>query len=193
MNLLTTAMGDGAKKLLSGFLSNDFVEWEDLTSCLDYTLLMDPGRIENIFGVDDALYRRIRNLYQPGLKFDKLMRLLHTKRLTDAALRRALLHIVLHMEREPFLEDASKVITPYARVLGFSKKAAPLLKMIREKSALDLIQKPAQGRLLYERTFDKKILYETDMRVSELYEQIAAKKSGRTPVSEWKRQQIIIE
>ena len=67
------------------------------------------------------LARRFQNIYEPGLSFEDLIEGLHARQITDAALRRVLLHIVLHMKYYPFLEEAKDIPVPYARILGFSK------------------------------------------------------------------------
>ena len=125
------------------------------------------------------------------LSFEDLIESLHARQITDAALRRVLLHIVLHMKYYPFLEEAKDIPVPYARILGFSKTASPLLKEIRQNATLDIIQRPAEGKKLYSNSSAQAQIYSIDIRTADLYEQIAARKAGRKPISEYKRQQVI--
>ena len=91
----------------------------------------------------------------------------------------------------PFLEEAKDIPVPYARILGFSKTASPLLKKIRQNATLDIIQRPAEGKKLYSNSSAQAQIYSIDIRTADLYEQIAARKAGRKPISEYKRQQVI--
>lgn len=176
---------------IEGFLQNNFVTWEDLMPYLDYTFLLKNKVIGKYFGMNLDLARRFQKLFEPGLSFETLIERLHARQITDAALRRVLLHIVLHMKYYPFLEGAKDIPIPYARILGFSQKATPLLKEIRQKASLDIIQRPAEGKRLYASGSAQAQIYSIDIRTSDFYEQIAARKAGRKPVSEYKRQQII--
>lgn len=191
--MLKRAMPAGAKPFLRRYRERDFVSWDDLMPLLDYYLLMNGEEKKNFFGVDKDLFMRIQKNYEPGMPFHEIIRRLHTKRLTDAALRRALLHILLQMEHYPFLNRASQVLVPYARVLGFTKKALPLLKKMREKASLDIMQRPVEGMRKYVPDSPEGLLYKADIKAAALYEQTAARKSGRSPQEELTRQQIIIE
>ena len=176
---------------IESFLQSNFVTWEDLMPYLDYTFLLKNKVIGKYFGMNLDLARRFQNIFEPGLSFETLLERLHARQITDATLRRALLHIVLHMKYYSFLEAAKDIPIPYARILGFSREAAPLLKEIRKKSSLDIIQRPAEGKKLYASGSSEAQIFNIDIRSAELYEQIAARKSARKPVSEFKRQQII--
>ena len=189
--ILKEALYGEALPFIKGFLQKNFVTWEDLMPYLDYTFLLKNKVIGKYFGMNLDLARRFQNMFKPGLSFEALIERLHARQVTDAALRRVLLHIVLHMKYYPFLEDAKDIPIPYARILGFSKKATPLLKEIRQKASLDIIQRPSEGKRLYASGSAQAQIYSIDIRTSDFYEQIAARKAGRKPVSEYKRQQII--
>lgn len=189
--MLGRAMGVGAGEFLECWSSNDTAGWEDLMPFLSYTVLMGE-RPEDIFGFDKDMAARFLKLYRPGMSLPELTGVLHTKRLTDAAWRRALLHLVLHIKKEDYLFRAAEIPVPYARVLGFARRAAPLLKKIRERSSIPLLQRPVEGQN-FARGSAAAALFAADVRAAGLYEQVAAAGSGRSPVSEWVRQQIIIE
>lgn len=189
--LVIEAMGEGGKLFLHQWQKNDTVRWGDLIQYLDYAVLMEKENTEDFFGFEKEMAARFENQYEPGLTFDALIKRLHTKRLTDAAWRRALLHRVLHIKREDCPVRAAAIPVPYARVLGFTKRAAPLLKMIREKSSIPLLQKPVEGKTFAKESTAAR-LFAADVRAACLYERTAATKSGRKPVSEWVRQQIIV-
>ena len=189
--LFEKALCEGSAPFVEAFLQKNFVTWEDLMPYLDYTFLLKNKVIGKYFGMNLDLARRFQNLFEPGLSFETLLERLHARQITDAALRRVLLHIVLHMKYYPFLEEARDIPVPYARILGFSKAATPLLKEIRNKAQIDIIQRPAEGRKLYANGSAQAQIFNIDIRCADLYEQIAARKAGRKPVNEYKQQQII--
>ena len=176
---------------IEGFLQKNFVSWEDLMPYLDYTVLLKNKVIGKYFGMNLDLARRFQKIFEPGLSFEGLIESLHARQITDAALRRVLLHIVLHMKYYPFLEEARDIPVPYARILGFSKDASTLLKEIRQKASLDIIQRPSEGKKLYTSSSPQGQIYSIDIRTADFYEQIAARKAGRKPVSEYQHQQVI--
>ena len=176
---------------IEGFLQGNFITWEDMMPYLEYTFLLKNRVIGKYFGMNLDLARRFQNIFEPGLSFETLIERLHAKQLTDAALRRVLLHIVLHIKYYPFLEEAKNIPVPYARILGFSKKASPLLREIRKKSSIDIIQRPIEGKKLYAASSPQAQIYNVDIRSADFYEQIAARKAGRKPVREYTRQQIV--
>lgn len=186
------AVGEGAEELKSSCLRGNIVTWKDFMPYLDYICLMQPEEMEKCFGVGKELASRLSREYRFGESIEGIVEKCHGKNMTDTALLRACLHIVLQLKNMPYLEQASHVPVPYARVLGFKKKAAPLLKKMREEGELYLIQRPAEGRKLLMEESPARSLFMADIRTSDFYEQILAKKSGREPLIEWKRQQIII-
>lgn len=188
---LENALCGDSQPFIEGFLQKNFVTWKDLMPYLDYTFLLKNKVIGKYFGMNLDLARRFQNIYEPGLSFEALIESLHVRQITDAALRRVLLHIVLHMKYYPFLEEAKDIPIPYARILGFSKAASPLLKEIRQKANLDIIQRPAEGKKLYTNSSAAAQIYSIDIRTADLYEQISARKAGRKPISEYIRQQVI--
>ena len=189
--MLENALCKDYQPFIEGFLQKNFVTWEDLMPYLDYTFLLKNKVIGKYFGMNLDLARRFQNIYEPGLSFEALIERLHARQITDAALRRVLLHIVLHMKYYPFLEEAKDIPIPYARILGFSKAASPLLKEIRQKASLDIIQRPAEGKKLYANSSAAAQIFSIDIRTADLYEQISARKAGRKPISEFIRQQVI--
>lgn len=189
--VLEKALYGDSHLFIENFLKKNFVIWDDLMPYLDYTFLLKNKVIGKYFGMNLDLARRFQNIFEPGLSFETLIERLHARQTTDAALRRVLLHIVLHMKYYPFLEEAKDIPIPYARILGFSKAASPLIKEIRQKASLDIIQRPAEGKRLYLGGSPQAQIYSIDIRTADFYEQIAARKAGRKPVSEYKHQQII--
>ena len=190
-SLLRAAMPCMPEEVLALWQRGDRADWEDLMPLLDYTVLMEERPLREYFGFDARMADRFSRIHRPGMHFQPLVDGLHTRSFTDAAWRRALLHLVLHMTKQPFLMRAEEIPVPYARLLGFSRKATPLLRRIRKEAEIPLIQRVVEGRRLLSAQEEGGWLFAADMRAAQLYEQIAAAKSGRTPVPEWRRQLVI--
>ena len=190
-NLLIRAMGEEGRRLFKEVIGGGSVSWDDLMPLLDYEMLMGHRfgrRLSDSVSLSDRdLYAHIVKCYQPGLSFRELVDHLHSRNQTDAALKRKLLRILLRMDLQPFVKEQR---ISYARVLGFRRQAAPLLKEIRRRVKIPVFQKPALGlKKLKGQALED---YLTDIRASDLYEQLAANKAGRPFLPEFKRQQIII-
>ncbi len=168
------------------------VDWQDLMPYLDYMILMNRRVLGKYFGMDYDLLQRINRLYQPGGTFQGLISLFHSRNYTDAALRRILLHLVLNMEDYPFLREAASIPLPYARILGLRKEAGKLILRMRENSSLRIIQKAVEGRNMDRNDQAGRILYEHDLRCGDFYEQITAKKAGRSARNELTRSPVIL-
>ncbi len=188
---LFRAVGDGAADLLDHVRRGEYVLWDDLMPLLDYEILMNAGE-KKVPSEEDGLSRsdldlrsRIIRTYRAGRSFEDLVLSLHSRNRTDTAVRRCLLHMLLHIR-------PGQGPVPYARILGFRKRAAPLLKVIREAGRIPLIQKPAEGLSLWAPDERGAKMYQEDIRAAGLYEQTAARKSGRLAVSELSRPQVII-
>lgn len=102
-----------------------------------------------------------------GKSFDETVSLLKTKQLTEARIRRALLHLILGIEKERTESFRDNGAVFYAKVLGFRRDAAPLLHEIKKKSRLPLITKNARAS---EMIGDMgKEMWEQDVYASHLY------------------------
>ncbi len=172
--------------------TGETADWTDLMPYLDYMILMNERVLGKYFGMDYDLFHRILRLHKPGMSFEETVSLIHSKNYTDAALRRILLHIVLNMEEYPFMREASSIPLPYARVLGFRRDAGKMIRQIREKGSIPLLQRTVKGRGLDKYDRAAHILYDHDLRCADFYEQITAKKAGRDARSELIRNPVII-
>lgn len=91
------------------------------------------------FDVTKELSNRIRNCENHFMSFSQFTDLLKTRNLTRTSVSRALLHILLGIQKY----EACTVL----RVLGFRKKAAPLLKEITLQSRTPLVTSAHDGSL----------------------------------------------
>lgn len=120
---------------------------DDLLSCIDVT---------------DNLADRILNLRNQFSSFRQFASLLKTKELTHTRINRALLHILLQ------IQNVHPVT--YARILGLTPNAAPLLHEIKKKGTLSLLSRSAG----YRQDLDThgRQMFEKEIFVSNLYESV---------------------
>lgn len=96
------------------------------------------------------------------------------------------MHILLNIKKE---EHVAPVV-PYARLLGFRKESADLLRMIKEKSDIPLITKLADAdRLLDESALT---LLNQDIQCAHIYESVYAAKAKKTAHNEYRQSPVIL-
>lgn len=89
--------------------------------------------------ISPDLENRIRSLLPSYHDFSSFCALLKTRNVTYTRLSRCLLRLVLGLEKKDLERWQAGGFAGYARVLGFKKEAAPLLKAISEKSDIPLV------------------------------------------------------
>ena len=92
----------------------------------------------DIFDVTADLSDRLVNLSCSliGKSWAQTVAAVKTRQMTEARIRRVLLHILLNIRQD--LADECRAQGPvfYARILGFRKKAGPLLRQLKKSSRL---------------------------------------------------------
>ena len=117
--------------------------------------------------------------------------LLKSKDITHTRITRALTHILLDITQNMYLDVKTHDYAPYARVLGFNKRALPLLSEIGKKSSIPLITKLADAHTQLSKQ-DYSLL-EHDIFCSHVYESLIADKTGISFQNEFTRQIVICE
>lgn len=168
--------------LLKAFEENSFVTEEDLSLLLHYRLLEEQD-FSLFLDVSPDLSRRICNTRNKYQSFSQFVSLLKTKELTQTRIQRALLHILIQVKETP--ENI-----PFARVLGFRKESAQLLKEIKKRSSIPLVTKVSDAAKFLAEP-DKKLLCETFF-ASNVYESILCQKTGKPFHHEFEKQLVII-
>lgn len=99
---------------------------------------MSIKEISNIPDVTEGLEYKIKESVLNSIDLEDLITKIKTKRYTYARICRILVNAILGITKQDF--EISKKITPYARVLGFSKKGKTLLSKInKENKDINLI------------------------------------------------------
>ena len=121
---------------------SDFVhEEEALTQALLYRLrTASPAELAALYGMDEGLENRFIAAAQTCSTREALLDCVKTRRYTRARLSRLCAYALLNLTRD-FAQTHRA--PDYARVLGFRKSAAPLLKTINQRSSIPLITKAA--------------------------------------------------
>ena len=128
-------------------LSSGFVTMEQFSSLLHYKLLSETATgFESYLDVSSDLSDRITRLLPEYDSFHSFVSLLKTRQLTEARIRRALLHILLNITGVNTEDYRLQGIIFYARVLGFRREAAPLLHAIKENASIPMITKLADAK-----------------------------------------------
>lgn len=147
---------------------------DDFSEYLYYRLLY--GTWEDLLpyaDVSNELARRICSLREQFTSISDFTQKLKTKQYTYTRIQRALLHIMLGIQKEesPAL---------YGRILGFKKEAAFILD--RKKASIPLITKPA----------DFKDLIERDVAAANLYNRVILKKFNYTMKNDYIHPLVIL-
>ena len=116
--------------------------------------------------------------------FSQFSGLLKTKEITWTRIQRVLLRLLLNVQ-----SSAKEV--PYARVLGFCREAAPLLKEIKKRGTIPLITKTANAPGLLSANALR--FMEINTTASNIYESILCRKEGRAFVHEYQKPVVITE
>ena len=151
-----------------------------------------------------SLARRILACQDQYETFSQFADLLKTRDITRTRIQRALLHMLLHIQKAP--EQI-----PYARVLGFRKSSSALLGEIKKRGHIPLLTKLANAKEILAAASDEPALADREpvrIRLSQsssalplldettfasnLYESMLAQKNGTSYVHEYKQQIIIL-
>lgn len=136
--------------------------------------LLTRTEFHDIFDLSEELSERLVRLRFSciGKSYSEITALLKTRQMTEARIRRALLHLVLGITANSVEAFRANRTVTYARVLGFRKEAAPLLHAIKQNSSIPLLTKNAAAAGLLDDT-GKQMLTQ-DFYASHLYRSVQA-------------------
>ena len=178
---LSLFIPDAAFPVFSAFLKKGlWVSESALDLPLHYKLFLETKETLHTYpDLSDALIRRIlksRNQYEG---FSQFADLLKTRDIARSAICRGLVRIFLD------LKEKTPGHIPYARVLGFRKKSAPLLGQIKKNASIPLLTKAADAAAILDQ--DGLQLFQETCDASNLYEMLLCQKTGRTFVHEFQK------
>ncbi len=162
---------------------------DDLSFLLQYRLLLlESEGFSQFFGVSKELSNKISNNLRHFQNFTAFAHLLKSKDLSYAHVCRALLHILLSATKENMQRYQETGLIQYARMLGFSKSAAPLLSRIKRASSIPLISKPADAARIfsgYPNAADALSMFLEDIRAAHVYDAAIQHKFHIPPFNEY--------
>ena len=165
---------------------------DDFSSLLHYKLLSEaPEGFRQYFDVSRDLSDKIcRNVFRFS-GYEQFCSLLKSRNLTYAGVSRSLLHILLNMTREQMEEYVGNDYVCYARILGFRKKAAPLLKKLKAHGDIPMISKLAAARRTLSPT--GLAMLGQDVQAAHIYQSVISSKFHTPFVNEYVRQLLVLD
>lgn len=187
-SFLPAACGEIIKKAQK---KQELLSEDCFSTLLHYKLLLEQENgFSSYFDVSPDLSNRIRNTLSEFMGWSDFALALKSKELTYTRINRALTHILLNITNEK-LACAKALQAPYLRILGFSKKASPLLSSLKHNSSIPTITKLADAKkLLSETSYD---ILNTDIFASDIYRSVKMSRSGKYEANDFKQSPILYE
>ncbi len=173
LSQLSSHMPPNALVLLEKYLqTRKLLCVEDFSSVMYYKLIAerDTG-YEKYLDVSSDLSDRIRRCLRDYTGLEAFCEILKTKNMTYTRVSRCLFHILLGIEKKDLVLGKTLDYTPYARVLGFNRSAASMLKAIGQHSDIPLVTSLADAKKSL--TPEEGRLLQLDIFASELYQNLA--------------------
>lgn len=100
----------------------------------------DPAHLGNVLSATEGLENRVLKAAAKSVDMDTLIKAVLSKRYTRTRIQRLLIHTLIQLDKESFRDILARRIN-YARVLGFSRNGASLLKQIKkeERNSIPLL------------------------------------------------------
>lgn len=200
MSNLSTYLPSETLRILKNAISADELIFEEnFDLLLHLRLLEEKDSFSEFQDITDDLGRRIAQLSPQYTSVRQFTELVKTKQITEARIRRALLHIILGLRQEDTECWRKNGCAYYARLLGFRKDASPFLHKIKENGSIPVLSKLADARPVLTQFYmpdinvaDAIAMLESDLHASNLYELVLSHRCHRQMHSEFNRQLQII-
>lgn len=165
---------------------------DDFSLLLQYKLISEQAAgYAKYLDVSTELSDRILNHLYEFTTITEFCNLLKTKELTYVRINRALFHILLNItsqEVNHYIEDLK--LTPYARVLGFRRDAAPLLTEIDKHTSIPLVTRLSDAHSLLDKPSME--MLGRELEITDIYNSIRCGKSGIPMRSEYSTPIVIL-
>lgn len=168
-----------------------FLFEDDFSQLVHYKLLTESQEALSSYAdsspeLANRMYRT-RHLFTSWSQFCELLK---TKNTTYTRISRLLLHLMLNIKGTDYTSLETCTTSPYFRVLGFRKSAAPLLSSIKEAGNAPLITSisDAENQL----PTHARSLLQLDITASDLYHLVLTAKGNQPPLSDYRHPVVII-
>lgn len=187
--LLSASVPESVASILEENKNKLLHSQDSLSLLLKYKLLSNRNELDTFADVTPDLADKIRKNLNNYENITQFIDLLKSKDLTHTRINRALNHILLDITQDMYKEVKFHDYVPYARILGFQKRALPLLSEIGKNTSIPLITKLADAHT--QLSAQDYTLLEHDIFCSHLYESVITDQSGTPFQNEFTRQIII--
>lgn len=188
--------GSYADLLQTAVNSNAYILNSDFDALYHYRLMGETAEsLSEYFDISKDLANRIIRQRNSFRSFEDFCRELNTREITQTRIQRGLLHMLLNIKAAP-------ECIPYARVLGFRRDSAPLLKHIKQKGRIPLLTKLADAQNIlhsfYQTPEEAPLaaqgisLIEKATEASNIYEGVLCRKTGRPFLHEFQKEVVIV-
>ena len=161
----------------------------DFYSFLQYALWQNKNKYTDFFEVTTEMSNSLSELLQYPETPEYLLQLLSCKNYTASRIRRALLNIMLNHTKNDFQSAKNNGYISYLRILGFQKNSSFLLKEMKSKCNLPVINKVADAKkILHPSSYS---YFEKELQTSMLYKQAFFNRYGFCIPSEYEQSVII--
>lgn len=167
-----------------------FLREEDFSDLLYFVLREHLEELSDYGTSDSGLSGRIAHELEHFTSWPSFLAEVKSKNQTYTAISRYFSHVLLGLTREQLQLAASGQFAPYARVLGFRKDAAPLLKQMRQTARIPILMRLSRDQNLL--NDDARKLLALDLRASDLYNHLVFAKSGLRIASDYRHPLITI-
>ena len=180
--------------LKEAYHTHQFLQEDDFSDLLYYELHRRAVRSTDItlpiVGTVSDLEQRITKHLEQFTCWSDFVADMKTKNQTYTAISRFLLHALLGMDAATQTDMKTCHYAPYARILGFRKESAPLLKELQLHCRIPLLRKIARERQTL--TPAQQRLLDLDISAADLYNRILYTRSGIRRRSEYREPLIIV-
>ncbi len=163
---------------------------DDFSDLLLYALTTNRALLSAFGSDNEDLIRRIANQTEQFTCWSEFTKRIKTKNQTYTAISRLLAQILLGIRREDVTLAATYHYAPYARLLGFRREAAPLLKEIQAGASVPVLTRLAKNHPTLGE--DERRVLSFDIQAAGIYRQILQSKSGCQIRSEFRQPLIRI-
>lgn len=178
-------------QLLQAGRENRFLRENDFSDLLFYAF-REKKDIAASFGTGnkDLASRTVRLLEQFD-NWEQFILLVKSKNQTYTAVSRYFTQVMLDIRREDLLLASGYQYAPYARVLGFRKNAAPLIKEISSRSRIPVLMHLARDCSSLDE--GRRRLLDLDLAASDIYNRMVFSRSGCRIPSDYRHPLVLLQ
>ncbi|WP_075718646.1 nucleotidyltransferase [Roseburia sp. 499] len=189
-NLEHSTMPEYSFELLTQYPHTLLFE-DDFSQLVHYKLLTEsPDALATYADSSPELANRMYRARHSFTSWSQFCELLKTKNTTYTRISRLLLHLILNIKSTDYGFLKTDTLTPYFKLLGFRKSAAPLLSSFKETGKAPLITNisDAENQL----SADARSLLQLDITASDLYHLALTAKGNQPPLNDYRHPLVII-